>query len=36
MAKTGLDVLIDESFASAVRREFEREDMTIALDPWVA
>jgi len=36
MARTGIEVLVDEAFAAQVRREFDETDMSIALDPWVA
>ena len=36
MAKTGLDVLVDEEFAAAVKTDFTITDMSIAQDPWVA
>lgn len=36
MARTGMEVLLDEDFAKQVRKEFENTDMSIALDPVVA
>ncbi|KAL5356744.1 hypothetical protein BJX96DRAFT_187442 [Aspergillus floccosus] len=36
MARTGIEVLLDEDFARQVRKEFEDADMSIALDPVVA
>ncbi|KAF9883634.1 hypothetical protein FE257_003106 [Aspergillus nanangensis] len=36
MARTGLEMLLDEDFARQVQREFDDTDMSIALDPLVA
>lgn len=36
MARTGIEVLVDEVFVTQVRQEYDDTDMSIALDPWVA
>ncbi|KAJ5232538.1 hypothetical protein N7468_005494 [Penicillium chermesinum] len=36
MARTGIEVLVNDDFAAQVKREYDETDMSIALDPWVA